>query len=126
MRRIHVVFYISTPLLPSSIFSHPTLFTPSPHLVLTSGLLTSLQLIQIPPANRQIALVLVHALAEIADVLGADLGRVVVGVHGVLAVGGLRDGLAGLGGGSGRGGPAAEEAADGVADGGADCDTAVI
>ena len=38
-------------------------------LVLSSSHLTSLQLIQIPPANRHVALILVHAQREALDIL---------------------------------------------------------
>lgn len=92
-----------------------------PPLVLARRLLARLQLIQIPPADGQRALVLVHAPPEVANVGGAGAGavvllrRVVVGRHArLLGVGGRRR----LGGAA-----AAEEAADGVADGGADGDT---
>lgn len=88
-------------------------------LVLASRLLAGLQLIQIPSTDVQAALVVIHALPEVAN-LGlastALLGRVVglvllceVGVLGLLL---------------GRcGGAAAEPASDGVADGGTYCDT---
>lgn len=105
--------------------SHPLHLSYTPYLVLRSRRLTRLQLIQIPPANRQAALVLIHALAKIAHVRVTDLGRLVGLVERVLAVLGLRDRLGGFGGRGGGGGAAAEEAADGVADGGAYCDAAV-
>ena len=38
------------------------------HLVLRSSLLACLQLIQVPSANRQAPLVVVHALAEVVDI----------------------------------------------------------
>ena len=38
------------------------------HLVLRRSLLACLQLVQIPSANRQAALVLIHAFAEVVDV----------------------------------------------------------
>lgn len=89
-------------------------------LVLRSSLLARLQLIQIPPADGQAALVLIHALAEVVDVRLA--GAALVGSLALLVL--LREvGVLGRGLG-GRGGAAAEEAADGVADGGAYCDTA--
>jgi len=93
------------------------------HLVLARRRLTRLQLIQIPPAHREVPLVLIHALPEVADVRLARLRRLKVLVDGVLATLGLREGLGGLGRGGRGGGAAAEETADGVADGGADCDT---
>lgn len=84
------------------------------------------KLVQVPSANAEVALVLVHALAEVANVRLA--GRVAIGAVGGVAlpqsgVHGLGLGgscLLGLGGGTGT---AAEETTDGVADGGADCDT---
>lgn len=91
-------------------------------LILLRGRLTRLQLIQIPPTNRQIALVLIHARLEAADLALADLGRLVGLVHRVLAVLRLGDGLVGRG--LRSGGAAAEPAADGVPDGGSDCDAA--
>ena len=91
------------------------------NLILPSRRLTSLQLIQIPPTNGQISLILIHALAEVANLHLAHLRRRIVRVNGVLVVVLLSDGLL-----RGRGGFAAattaEETADGMADGGADCD----
>lgn len=84
-----------------------------PHLILTSRTLTSLQLIQIPPTNRQTPAVLIHALPEIRHLVRAHARRRLVR-HGAVCLFGLR-GL-GLDGGRGRGGAAAEEAADGVTD----------
>lgn len=92
------------------------------HLVLASRSLASLQLIQIPAADGQVALVLVHAGAEVADVLRADRRRLVLRVHRHGAVVRLSHGLVGRRGGRAR--AAAEPAAHGVADRGADCDTA--
>ena len=93
-------------------------------LVVRSSLLASLELVQVPAADRQATLVLIHALAEVVDVGRANaaalLRRVVLLVllGEVGALGRL------LGGGSGRA-AAAEKTADGVADGGADGNTAV-
>lgn len=90
-------------------------------LVLASRSLARLQLLQIPPANLHIAILLVHARSEL---LGRT--RAVVAPGAVLCLGwgscrgsGLLDGVVG------GCGTTAEEAADGVADGGADGDTAV-
>ena len=92
-------------------------------LVLTARLLTSLQLIQIPPTHGQIALVLVHAVSETRHLALAHLRRLVGLVLRVLAVARLGEGL--VGGGGGLLAAAAEPAADSVADGGAYCDAAV-
>jgi hypothetical protein len=92
------------------------------HLVLTRSLLARLELIQVPPANRQAPLVVIHALSELIDVVGACAALLRAHVDlGVL----LREvGVLGrVGGGFGRG-AAAEPAAYCVADGGADGDTA--
>ena len=43
-------------------------------LVLTSGGLASLELVQIPPTDCQTSLVLIHTPAERVDVLGARTG----------------------------------------------------
>ncbi|KAI7288024.1 hypothetical protein KC345_g37 [Hortaea werneckii] len=92
--------------------------------VLGSSRLASLELVKIPAANGQVATVIVHASPEVVHVRLAHLGRLVVGVEGGLAVGGLGDWLS-RGGFRLRGAAAAaEEAADGVADRGAYCDTA--
>jgi hypothetical protein len=90
-------------------------------LVLRSSRLASLQLIQIPTADSQATLVIVHALAEAVHIIRASAASL---AHGsllvlLLEVGVLR-GLLGR-----RRGTAAEKAADCVADGGAYCDTAV-
>lgn len=92
------------------------------HLVLASSSLASLELVKVPAADGQVALVLVHAAAEVGDVLRAHGGRLVLRVHGDLAVLRLRYGL--VGGRGGRAGSTAEPATDGVADRRADCDTA--
>ena len=90
------------------------------HLVLASSLLASLKLVQIPPTDRQAALVLIHTPPEVSDIRLADLRRLVVRVHNGALLS-LSHGLVGR-----RcccRGTATEEAADGVADGGAYCDT---
>lgn len=106
------------------------LFQPATaNLVRLSSSLASLQLIQVPSADAHVALVVVHALAEILHVGGArrvfPRGRVLAGVETVVH---------GLGGGSivllglllsRSAGTAREESADGVADGRTDCDTTV-
>jgi len=60
-----------SPLHVSSLSHHhlpiPVSYTPL-HLVLRSSLLACLQLIQVPSANRQAPLVIVHALAEVVDI----------------------------------------------------------
>src|SRR5262245_34356090 len=86
----------------------PLVFSPC-LLVLRSCLLTSLQLVQIPAANGQAALVLVHALAEVVDVglAGAALVRV---AHLLVLLGEIRV-LGRLLGGRGRA-AAGEEAAN--------------
>lgn len=63
-----------------------------PSLVLSSGLLASFQLLHIPTADGQVALVLVHAISEALDVGGTwarGFGR------GGLAVQGIVHGAAG-------------------------------
>jgi hypothetical protein len=134
MRQMHL--YVHAPpflLIQSSI---PSLLTPySTHLYIPSHLisnlilpsrsLTSLQLIKIPPTNRQIALILIHTLAEIIHIRRADLRGLVILVHGVGAVVLLGDGLVDGCGFDLLGRAAAEEAADCVADGGSDCDAAI-
>lgn len=98
-------------------------FTPTcTALVLARGLLARLQLVQVPAADVEVALVLGHAVIEGLDVTSARAGRLALR-HGRLLVllsevGALGRGL----GGCGR--AAAEETANGVADGRADCDTA--
>lgn len=90
------------------------------HLVIPRRLLASLQLLHVPPADIQVAVVLVHAAREVLDVHGAraggflasgGVGVVCAGlsvVEVVLGGGGLLGGL-GLGC---LGAAAAEEAAD--------------
>jgi hypothetical protein len=89
-------------------------------LVLAGCGLACLELVQVPAADGQAALVLVHALAEVVDVARTCAGRlhlcrvlVLLCEFGVLG--------RGVGGG---GGAAAEPAADCVADRGSDGDTA--
>jgi len=89
-------------------------------LVLAGSGLARLELVKVPAANGQVALVLVHAAPEVADILCANAGSLVLGVHGGLAVLGLGERLVGR---RSCAGPAAEPAADGVADGGTDSDT---
>lgn len=94
------------------------------NLVLRSGLLASLELIEIPRADGHVAVVLVEAAAEIGDIRLARAGLAVALLLALL-LGGLHEKrvllLLLL---SGRGaGAAAEEAADCVSDRGADCDT---
>lgn len=91
-------------------------------LVLTSRSLASLQLIQVPPADCQATLVLVHALAERVDVLSARPGlrlRRSVDLVLLLELGALGRRL------GRRAAATTEPAADGMADGRSDCDTAV-
>lgn len=95
-------------------------------LVLASSLLTRLQLIQIPPTNRQVSLVLIHTCSEAVDIVRASTLRL-VGLRGtaldetVVLLGLERSGLLS----SGLGAAATEPAADCVADGGSDCYTTV-
>lgn len=91
-------------------------------LVLAGSGLARLELVKVPTADGQVALVLVHAAPEVADVLCANTGSLVLRVHGGLAVLGLGKRLVGRR--SGCAGSAAEPAADGVTDGGADSNTA--
>ena len=110
-------------------FKSPHLYThfPTSHsafeLILTSSRLTSLQLIQIPATDRQIALILIHTALEVHHLALADFGGLVSLIHRVLAVLLLSDGL--VDGCFGLGAAATEPAADCVADGGADCDATV-
>lgn len=91
-------------------------------LVLAGSGLARLELVKVPAADGQVALVLVHAAPEVADVLCAHAGSLVLGVHHGLAVLGLGKRLVGRR--SGCAGAAAEPATDGVTDGGTDSDTA--
>lgn len=83
-------------------------------LVLASSRLARLQLIEVPSTDSQAALVLVHALAELVDVVCASAGlRHLRGSRILVLLGEL--GVLGGGFGGGRG-AATEPAADGVAD----------
>jgi hypothetical protein len=95
----------------------------SQFLVRLSSSLASLQLIQVPSADAHVALVVVHALAEILHVGGTRRvferrGRVLAGVetvvHGLGGGGVVLLGLLLLSRGAGT---ATKESADGVADG---------
>lgn len=92
------------------------------HLVLASRGLASLQLIHIPSTNSQAALVLIHALSEVADLCLASSALILSACLLVL--------LCEFGRGwlllSGSGGAAREETADGMADGRSYSDTAMI
>lgn len=101
--------------------SPPHLHYPPSTLVLSRGRLARLELVQVPSADGQAALVLVHALAEVIDVSRTRARRLLHLCRGLVLLGEV--GVLGRGFG-GRGRAAAEPAADGVADGGADCDTA--
>jgi hypothetical protein len=92
------------------------------HLVLASSSLARFELVKVPAANSQVALVLVHAAPEVGNILCANAGSLEVGVHGGLAVLVLRKRLVDRR--SSRAGSAAEPATDGVADRGTDSDTA--
>lgn len=99
-------------------------YSPAAHrLVLASRRLARLKLVQVPSADGQAALVLIHASSKVVDVGLADLGGLVTAVHGVLAVLCLGDrlGRSSLCCRSGR--ATAEPAAYCVADGRADRDT---
>jgi len=88
-------------------------------LVLARRLLACFQLIQVPSADSQAALILIHALAERADLALARARRHVCSIAiGLLSRCGLLCWRF-----SGGGGPAAEEASHGVADGRSDGDT---
>ena len=89
-------------------------------LVWAGGGLASLELIEVPSANGQRALVLVHALPEVADIGLAGAGCLVAGVLVSVGIGGGLGCCLG-----GCGGTTTEEASDGVADGRADCYTTV-
>jgi hypothetical protein len=97
----------------------------STHLVLTSRRLTRLKLVQIPSTDGQASLVVIHALAELVDVVRACARALHLrdGAVGRLVLRGELGGCGGRGFG-GRGAAATEPAADCVADGGSDCYTA--
>jgi hypothetical protein len=102
--------------------SIPSFYSSSP-LVLAGSSLARLELVKVPAADGEVALVLVHAAPEVGDVLSANAGGLVLGVHHGLAVLVLGQRLVGRR--SGCAGAAAEPTANGVADGRTDCDTAV-
>jgi hypothetical protein len=84
------------------------------------------QLVKVPTADTDVALVLVHASAEAAGIVGAS-GVLVLRLVGAALPQTLVHGLGGsslLGLSGGAGATAREEATDGVADGGTDSDTA--
>lgn len=61
--------------------------TTSPSRLVRAGrLLTRLELIEIPSANRQAALVLIHACLEVIDLTLTHLWRLIGLIHGILAV----------------------------------------
>lgn len=89
----------------------------SQDLIPTRSGLASFQLIQIPSAHGEIALILIHTVPETEHLLATHSGGLVRGrLHG-------RGFLLLLDGG---GGPAAEPAAEGMADRGSDCYAAVF
>jgi hypothetical protein len=103
-------------------FDRHSIFQMLFHLVLASSGLARLELVKVPAADSKVALVLVHAAPEVGHVLRADAGSLVLGVHGGLAVGVLRQRLVDRR--SGCAGSTAEPATDSVADGRADSNTA--
>lgn len=64
---------ISQPLSPATV---PFLIVPS-DLVLAGSLLAGLQLVEVPAADGEVALVIIHALLKAADLVGAHLGLLV-------------------------------------------------
>lgn len=94
----------------------PTRATSLDALVLASSGLAGLELVEVPVADRHVAVVLVHALGEGE---GGSLAVVALLLLSGLSLHG------GLGRGLGSGGAAAKETADGVTDGGTDSDTAI-
>ena len=122
--------YIHATTHPTPLPLHPPMSMvaqcPSPpppfHLILASSSLASLELIQVPPTDGQVALLLIRALPEVGDVLRTDLRRLVLLVHRILAIVLLGDRLVG---GRCSLGAAAEHSAERMTDAGADCDTAV-
>jgi hypothetical protein len=82
------------------------------NLVLAGSGLARLELIKVPAADGKIALVLVHTAPEVGDVLRADAGSLVLGVHGSLAIRGLGQRLVDRR--SGCAGSTAKPATDGV------------
>ena len=116
------------PPTPVSPASHGS--TPLPNLIVLRRILTSLQLLKIPPTNRHIAPVLVHTVRETLQINRTWLARLCA--RGRISV--VRTRLCEIIlSYSGRlrlllccgAGTAAEEPTDGVADRGADCDTTI-
>lgn len=109
----HTTFYLMHP-------KACLLSLPPQALVLSCSLLAGLELLHVPAADGQVALVLVHAVGEALDVRGA--GAACLGGGG-LRVQAIVHGLPGLRVGIGRQlfdggsrGSAAEETTDGMAD----------
>jgi hypothetical protein len=139
---VHLSTHVLLP-QPTTSHPHPHPSTPPTHpspLIRPSRLLTRLQLLHIPPTNRHVPLILIHAAREIAHIRHARLvlrTRVASGGLILAAAAGIESVVHGLGVGVLAGGfllrcgfgggvATAEETADGVADGGADCDAAVF
>lgn len=104
-----------------SIVSLRPFFSP---VEIQQGETLSYQLVQVPSTDGQVALVVIHALAEVLHIRLA--GRVLPGVAALVQVVVHRLGLGSrslLGLGRGAAGATGEEAADGVADGGTNCNT---
>jgi hypothetical protein len=110
--------------MPSPLQINHILLSNIPHLVLARSLLARLQLIQVPPTNRQAPLVIIHALAKLIHIVRARTALLARHVDLAVLLGEVGV-LRRVGGGFGRG-AAAEPAADCVADRGTDCDTAAI
>jgi hypothetical protein len=106
-------------------FISSSFLRPVKHLILTSRRLTRLKLVQVPSTDSQASLVVVHALAELVDVVRACAGALHLrdGAVGGLVLCGELGGCGGRGFGR-RGAAATEPAADSVADRGSDCYTA--
>ncbi len=92
--------------------------TPNNNLRVKDKSCQTYQLIQVPPANGQAALVLIHAPTEVLHIHLAWRTAVLRVVH-------SRAGAVGLLGFGGCGRRAAEHAADGMTDGGADGDATI-
>lgn len=113
-----------SPISPSSpSINTATLLPPhtSPLLILRSRGLTSLKLIKVPPADREITTVFIHAFPEVGGVRLAHGGRLVIAVSRVLSLIVLCQWLRSLGRWRWSRGATAEKSAEGVADAGADC-----
>lgn len=115
---------------PSSTVSCVNDSTYSAILVLTSCTLARLQLIQIPPANGQISLVLIHTSLETSHLVPAHTGPTLLLRVLSLSVRQLsllrllrRSGFLNW---SGSTATAAEESSDCVTDRGTDCDTTAV